>query len=425
MSTIYGSIGNDNILGDNSGALNALFGNRGDDVLRIVNPPSTVTSNHMHGEAGRDILLTNAQNNGSLPNPLSIISLSIDFISGGTGSDIIKNYYNSTVTGTSVYVSDSRFFDPTSFALKTNLTGVKQFLEGGHDVLHGSTSTGMTDVLQLRGAGWEIRFSDGTVVNSSNQNSFFTQDTTLPNLQSMNLSGAQKAGVAMVNLTNSDDPSQNKLHTINFDSIERIVLFDAKLGGSNTDFGWANSTTTQNSIDSTTYANFSVKLDSSGSLFFGKNVNGNFNGTNLDNVIYAGAGNKTINANGGNDTIFAGQGNQVLKGGSGDDTFVLRDADLNSSAPATIQVWGGNNGGSSIMGIDSSAKDWLDISALKGSVNIFYSNGTALKPSAIADLVSDNNTSSGVIDLSGNQRAGTIQIGNKTIEFHGIERIIY
>lgn len=409
MALQYGTLGHDLMIGSNTGGLNSLFGNTGNDVMKIVSPPTTYV-NDMHGEKGRDILLTNGKLNGESPNPLSIPTLTTRFLSGGAGDDIINNSYAGG-SGFATYVSDSRLFDPVAFSLKTSLVGAKQFLEGGHDVIHGSKDASTTDMLQLRGAGWEIRLDDGTVLTAAD----------FLNVNNEYILGVVKSGIAMVKMINSDDSSQNKLHTITFDNMEKIKLFDGSIGGSNTDFGLANSTGTVGAIN-TSHAAYSKISDASGNVMFGKNVNTDFKGGSKDDVLYAGDGNKTIKGNGGNDLLIAGNGNQILQGGTGDDTFVFR-ADNVKTADAvnhTYEVWGGNKN-ATLMGTDAAGvHDWLDLSGMKvASISGNYSNGITLTGGAAIAI-----TAGSVVDLTGNNKAGQIVIGDTTIQFHGIDRII-
>ncbi|CAD5107740.1 peroxidase family protein [Zestomonas carbonaria] len=55
---------------------------------------------------------------------------------------------------------------------------------------------------------------------------------------------------------------------------------------------------------------------------------GNFTGTGnaLDNRIFGGPGNDTLNGGGGNDVLIGGAGNDTMSGGIGDDTYEVTDA---------------------------------------------------------------------------------------------------
>lgn len=457
---IFGTSGKDTIIANGSslnfnGALstsasaNSVYGGKGNDTLIISNQSSIVDA---HGEKGNDIILVSSLNNGAIdgtttsyyPNPFSCLpgssflasQATSQFISGGVGSDIMSAIHPSSLSGscssslthqTNVFLGDSRLFaNPTTGLLATNASSSKGhgddkcgcgddddndknhasgkgnvFLEGGHDIVHGSQVAGDNNVLELRGQGWEIRLSDGTLIDASNAATYINQTTgkiTIPDGIS---------GVAMANLTGSSNKSENGLHTISFDHINTIQFTDGGLGGSNTINGLANST--QNVAAPTAYAaggsGATAIVSSSGDVIFGANTNNNIAGTSKDDVIYAGDGSKVVNSGAGSDTLFAGNGNQTFNLGSGHDVISF-GSNVHTANTQSYAIHGG------------SGDNWIDLSGLGSAiVKIHLSNGSP-------DLTVDTTQIQNVMNIASGV-TGTITSGNTTINFDHISKVIY
>lgn len=243
-----------------------------------------------------------------------------------------------------------------------------QFNEGGHDLVHGSQTAGDHNILEPRGFGWEIRLSNGTMIDASNAGAYVNAQgqITLP---------AGVTGVAMANLEGSSVHSQNGLYTISFDHINKIQFTDGGLGGSNTSIGLANST--------------------------GSIANPTVNGAGAT-VIHSRDGDKTINAGSGHDTVIVGNGKEVINLGSGNDV-VSFGTNVNTSLANTYTVHGG------------SGENWLDLSGFGQNVHIQLSNGLNTTVNAI--------TYDNVYNL-GHNVTGTITSGNTVIKIDHIDKII-
>ena len=90
----------------------------------------------------------------------------------------------------------------------------------------------------------------------------------------------------------------------------------------------------------------------------GTNFADTLTGSIKDDTIYGGAGNDIISGGGGNDTIVGGAGADRLTGGNGNDVFVYLDA---SDSPA-----------SDVITDFSQGSDKIDLSALRGSLNLIW-----------------------------------------------------
>ncbi len=375
--------------------VNVVYGGNGNDDIFVYNS-GTGSRAHLHGEAGRDVLISNSTENGLVNSPLGAF---VQGISGGTGSDIMKIFNPSlSATSTSTFLSDTRLFkNPTTGTLAENgYVGTKSFLEGGRDVAHGSDKISDTDILELRGFGWSIQLDNGAVLPAA--------VLTAPNITDYILTGV-KSGLAMAYLTNSSNAAENGLHVMAFDNIEKIRFFDGGIGGSNDNltYNLSNSTTSVNPL-SVLSANHSGMVQGSEAVTIGTNGGGSFNTTpgSINDVVMMGAGNKTVNVFDGENVIIMGNGTQTVTGGIHSDTFVVR-SDVNIAAAKTLTMQGG------------AGEDWLDISGL---------NQTSL--SLVTNLGTFTFTGvSGGTFIPPSPIDGSSTIGATNIAFTSIEKIIF
>lgn len=423
---VFGTSGNDQMtINGNLFTLNGLtsinpdnksiYGGKGNDTIIVMNESKDTVD--IHGEKGRDIILSSAKNNGA---PSGLVLVDVDnpcgpgtlktlattqYISGGTQSDVMAAFHTPDVLGvqTNVFIGDSRLFsNPTNGTLAQNANDCGEcgshhshssrnvFLEGGHDLVHGTKTSGDVNILELRGYGWSIRLDDGHMVTASE---IMGNDVNLSTM---------KSGVALVNLTGSSSAGENGLYTITFDHINKIHFTDGGLGGSNTSLGLVDSTDPVPATVSLTAVD--TIATAKGSAYFGKDVNLNFNASNKADLIHAGDGNKTINAKNGDDTLVAGNGNQVLMGDNGSDIFSFR-SDVNTALTNIYTVKGGNG------------DNWIDLSGFnQSSVLIHLSTG--------ANTTVNTFTQQDVMNIAGGV-SGSIKAGNATINFDHISKVIY
>lgn len=124
----------------------------------------------------------------------------------------------------------------------------------------------------------------------------------------------------------------------------------------------------------------------------------NFEGSDGNEVIYAGSGDDTINAHGGDDAVFDGRGNDVIHLGAGDDRLMWHPH------PGHDLAQGG-------AGTDTLVLNNYDISREDLLAAITPDPGSA------APFIDEN----GMISLAG--VTGTITIGDATLTFSGFERM--
>ncbi|MBX9977547.1 MAG: hypothetical protein K2X98_04810 [Alphaproteobacteria bacterium] len=390
---------------------NSIYSGAGNDTIIVKNKPGTAPID-VHGESGNDIILVSARNNGApsgitsslapglCDGPSVLTTATTQYISGGVGSDIMAAFHacDANYIQTNVFLGDTRLFsDPVTGKLASDCntgscsdhkhsSGKNVFLEGGHDLVHGTPNNSDMNILELRGYGWFIRLDNGNVLTAAD---VINGDINLSTV---------KSGIVIANLMGSSNSTENGLYTISFDNINKIHFTDGGIGGSNTSLGLTNSTTTIPNITATSIGN-----NSTGKVIFGQNNNSTISGTSKDDVIYGGNGNKTINGNGGDDTFIAGNGNEKLNGGSGHDVFVFR-SDVNTALNNTYTVKG------------AGGDNWVDLSGLGKNAHIHLSNGTDLNVNTLTDQAVLN-IASGV--------TGTITSGNVTINFDQISKVIY
>ncbi len=112
-------------------------------------------------------------------------------------------------------------------------------------------------------------------------------------------------------------------------------------------------------------------------ILYSGSGNDTIKGNDGDDIIYGGSGNDTVNGNNGNDTITGGFGADRLTGSNGDDVFVYRSvADSNSSQFDTITDF-------------ASGADKIDLAALGGLTLLHLSStSTPVPPHTIAWIYS-------------------------------------
>lgn len=361
---LYGDAGKDLI--EATGKQNSLYGLLDTDTLIARNKDGV---NDLHGEQGRDFLISNGKQT---------------LFSGGVGDDIMKAYKSDASDAqANTFISDSRLFktdavdgfynraysDAPQLADK-NFKGPKAFLEGGHDVAHGSGN----DTLELRGDGWMIKVGNTFLKASDFVGGIYT------------LSDSTSKGIAAVKMNGSSVGDENGLHTISFDGIKQIKLTDASLAATP-------------SASTTNISNGNDKLTFGGN----NNTNITLSGSKED-VVYVGSGNKTVNADGGDDVVIGDKGKQTVNLGSGNDTFVVYDEHL--KAAGTEYTVNGGTG-----------ENVLDLANLKG-------NWTLKLTGNPTDQVFTSERDGGVINLSATSGEIIHSSGNK-ITFDSIQKIIY
>ncbi|MBX9977218.1 MAG: hypothetical protein K2X98_03095, partial [Alphaproteobacteria bacterium] len=351
---LFADNGNDIV--EATGTKNSLYGYQGNDILTANNKAST---NDLHGEQGNDILLSNG---------------SKTLFSGGVGNDIMQAYKVDGSTQNNTFLSDSRLFKanavpagpyvPSPELAPKGYSGSKAFLEGGHDVAHGTGN----DTLELRGDGWAIKIGNTTLTAADFASGTYT------------LSDADAKGVAYVKMSGSSNASENGLHTISFDGIKQIKLVDASLSTSPVALTQGND-----------------------KLTFGTNTNTNISLTNKNDVVYTGDGNKIVSTGAGDDVIIGGKGAITVQMGNGNDTFVAHD-DTFKATGTHYDIQGGTGDNA------------IDLGALKGNWTL------ALDGSSTTQTFS-NATDGGVLNLAVTK--GTITYEGNTLAFQDVSKIIY
>lgn len=357
-NVLFGDGGNDLI--EATGKENSLYGFKDNDTLLARN---NLATNDLHGEQGRDTLVSNGAKT---------------LFSGGTGDDIMVAYKSNVGdVQSNTFLSDSRLFKalpigdykpepyvPSPELAGSGYTGPKAFLEGGHDVAHGTGN----DTLELRGDGWSIKIGN-TYITAAN---FVGGVYTLPD--------SAAKGIAFVNMNGSSNVDENGLHTISFDGIKQIKLTDASLSATH-------------------------PLSNEGDrLKFGANNNSTINLTGAkDDIVYAGSGNKTISTNAGDDVVFGDKGDQKFNLGDGNDTFVAYD-DHFKAAGTKYEVHG------------NAGDNTIDLGNLKGNWTLTLTGDPTVHTYSSA-------SDGGVLNLSAT--SGIVTYNGNTLTFDSINKIVF
>jgi Ca2+-binding RTX toxin-like protein len=332
-NTIYAGSGNDQIYVEES--TNTIFGGSGNDFIKAYESTNTIDAG-----AGDDVL--------ELDNSDSVIKFGSE-----SGSDTVYFYESDTyleladgVIAADIAVSIEDFdWGPSLVVALLGSTASITAVERMWD------SQGQEYVYDSGKALTELRFEDGTVLNSSQIFSLI-QDVD-PDPVTIHggdgdddIFGTPGNDIFMGGL--GDDILRGEAGDDTFivegsdQGIDRIFGgdgFDTLLGGDNNDtFSLSEVLVTDGleqidgglGLNTVTGSAANNTLDFSGTMLVGiaqiKGGAGNdiITGTGQDDVILGGSENDTIIGLAGNDTIAGGRGNDTLSGGDGDDVFAVR-----------------------------------------------------------------------------------------------------
>ncbi|MBK7424392.1 MAG: calcium-binding protein, partial [Propionivibrio sp.] len=281
--TVYGSAGNDTLVGHNGGP-NILYGLDGADNLGGGDGVDT-----MYGGTGNDTLYGNTGN---------------DLLDGGTGNDTLNgNDGNDTLDGGegSDYLSGGA----------GNETYVFRRGGGADSISNYDTSVARIDTLLLDGLNpADIRLEKW----GSYDLAFVIKDTG--------------ESIKVQNFFDIYSPSAYQIDTVKFadgTSWNRATLIAHEVSVFGT--AAADSLGGHNGGPNSLYGydgNDNLGGGDGNDTLYGGNGNDTLSGNAGLDLLYGDAGNDVLNGNDGNDNIDGGVGNDTLNGGNGNDTYVFR-----------------------------------------------------------------------------------------------------